>query len=156
MRVYLTLCGACVFLCVFTSHCVVFVFVCVFTSHCVVRACLYACLPHIVWCMHVCMCVYLTLCGACVFVCVFTSYCVVHAYLYACLPHTVWCVRAYVRVYLTLYSALADLGGGVRDARPPWASKFFRFHAVFGKIWRVHAPPGGFTPPLGKILDPPL
>ena len=43
---------------------------------------------------------------------------------------------------------LADLGGGVRDARPPpWASKFFRFHAVFGKIWRVHAPPGGFTPP---------
>ena len=38
--------------------------------------------------------------------------------------------------------------GGVRDARPPpWASKFFRFHAVFGKIWRVHAPPGGFTPP---------
>ena len=44
--------------------------------------------------------------------------------------------------------SLADLGGGgVRDARPPWASKFFRFHAVFGKIWRVHAPPGGFTPP---------
>ena len=37
--------------------------------------------------------------------------------------------------------------GGVRDARPPWASKFFRFHAVFGKIWRVHAPTGGFTPP---------
>ena len=35
----------------------------------------------------------------------------------------------------------------MRDARPPWASKFFRFHAVFGKIWRVHAPPGGFTPP---------
>ena len=31
--------------------------------------------------------------------------------------------------------------GGVRDARPPWASKFFRFHAVFGKIWRVHTPP---------------
>ena len=44
-------------------------------------------------------------------------------------------------------AALADLGGGVRDARPPWASKFFRFHAVLGKIWRVHAPPGGFTPP---------
>ena len=35
----------------------------------------------------------------------------------------------------------------MRDARPPWASKFFRFHAVFGKIWLVHAPPGGFTPP---------
>ena len=38
---------------------------------------------------------------------------------------------------------------GGREGRmpPPWASKFFRFHAVFGKIWRVHAPPGGFTPP---------
>ena len=52
--------------------------------------------------------------------------------------------------------AIGGSRGGVRDARPPWASKFFRFHAVFGKIWRVHAPPGGFTPPLGKILDPPL
>ena len=52
--------------------------------------------------------------------------------------------------------SLADLGGGVRDARPPWASKFFRFHAVFGKIWRVHAPLEGSRPPLGKILDPPL
>ena len=54
-------------------------------------------------------------------------------------------------------TALADLGGGAWGTHaPPWASKFFRFHAVFGKIWRVHAPPGGFTPPLGKILDPPL
>ena len=59
-------------------------------------------------------------------------------------------------VCIYAFISLADLGGGVRDARPPWASKFFRFHAVFGKIWRVHAPPGGFTPPLGKILDPPL
>ena len=45
----------------------------------------------------------------------------------------------------------ASIGGsrGGREGRtpPPWASKFFRFHAVFGKIWRVHAPPGGFTPP---------
>ena len=23
--------------------------------------------------------------------------------------------------------------GGARDARPPWGSKFFHFHAVFGK-----------------------
>ena len=58
--------------------------------------------------------------------------------------------------FRNIHQSFADLGGGVRDARPPWASKFFRFHAVFGKIWRVHAPPGGFTPPLGKILDPPL
>ena len=56
----------------------------------------------------------------------------------------------------SVYIFIGGSRGGVRDARPPWASKFFRFHAVFGKIWRVHAPPGGFTPPLGKILDPPL
>ena len=46
---------------------------------------------------------------------------------------------------------ILGIGGsrGGREGRtpPPWASKFFRFHAVFGKIWRVHAPPGGFTPP---------
>ena len=42
--------------------------------------------------------------------------------------------------------------GGVRDARPPRTSKFFRFHAVFGKIWRVHAPPGGFTPPPHSLI----
>ena len=63
-----------------------------------------------------------------------------------------------IKINLTFFSvifdhksiplSLADLGGG-REGRtpPPWASKFFRFHAVFGKIWRVHAPPGGFTPP---------
>ena len=51
---------------------------------------------------------------------------------------------------------VADLRGGVRDARPPpSASKFFQFHAVFGRIWQncVFTPPplGGFTPPpLGK------
>ena len=28
---------------------------------------------------------------------------------------------------------LADPRGGARDARPPWGSKFFHFHAVFGK-----------------------
>ena len=49
---------------------------------------------------------------------------------------------------LTSIQPIGGSRGGVRDARPPpWASKFFRFHAVFGKIWRVHAPPGGFTPP---------
>ena len=53
-------------------------------------------------------------------------------------------------------NALADLGGAWGTHAPPWASKFFRFHAVFGKIWRVHAPLEGSRPPLGKILDPPL
>ena len=42
---------------------------------------------------------------------------------------------------------------------PPWGSKFFQFHAVFGKIWqnRVWVPPlGSWCPLLGEILDPPL
>ena len=55
---------------------------------------------------------------------------------------------------MTIY--VADLGGaqGARAPRlPPLpAPKFFRFHAVFGKIWQNHmlAPPLGSWPPLGK------
>ena len=51
-------------------------------------------------------------------------------------------------------TAVADLGGAQGARPPPWAPKFFRFHAVFreifGKIvcWR--------PPPPGEILDPPL
>ena len=56
---------------------------------------------------------------------------------------------------------MADLRGGVRDARPPppWASKFFQFHAVFGRIWQncVFTPLlEGSRPHLGEILDPSL
>ena len=31
----------------------------------------------------------------------------------------------------------------------PWGSKFFQFHAVFGKIWqnRMLVPPGELVPP---------
>ena len=58
------------------------------------------------------------------------------------------------------YFAVADLRGGTGDARPlPRGSKFFRFHAVFGKFWqnRMLAPPlGSWRPLLGEILDPPL
>ena len=42
---------------------------------------------------------------------------------------------------------------------PPSGSKFFQFHAVFGKIWqnRMLAPPlESWRPLLGEILDPPL
>ena len=44
---------------------------------------------------------------------------------------------------------------------PPLGSKFFQFHAVFGKIWknRMLAPPPpleSWRPLLGEILDPPL
>ena len=53
--------------------------------------------------------------------------------------------------------ALADTRGGARDARPPpWGSKFFHFHAVFGKNVKNNSNFGSWCPPLGKILDPPL
>ena len=49
-------------------------------------------------------------------------------------------------------------GGRRGRAPPPWGSKFFRFHAVFGKFWqnRMLAPPGSWRPLLGEILDLPL
>ena len=39
--------------------------------------------------------------------------------------------------------------GVSKGARFPWGSKFFQFHAVFGKIWqnRMLAPPGELAPP---------
>ena len=39
--------------------------------------------------------------------------------------------------------AVADLHNKILDVRPPWGSKFFQFHAVFGKIKqnRMLAPP---------------
>ena len=46
--------------------------------------------------------------------------------------------------------ALADLGGGRRDARPPSGSNFLHFHAVFGKNWSnsmLAPPPLGLAPP---------
>ena len=51
-------------------------------------------------------------------------------------------------------------GGGVRDARPPLCVQILSISCSFwenlAKL-RVHAPPlGGFTPPLGEILDPSL
>ena len=48
--------------------------------------------------------------------------------------------------------SVADLGGRRGRAPPPRAPKFFRFHAVFGKIWqnRMLAPPWGVGAPLGK------
>ena len=55
--------------------------------------------------------------------------------------------------------AVANLHSKILDAHPPWGSKFFQFHAVFGKFWqnRMLAPPlGSWCPLLGEILDPPL
>ena len=61
------------------------------------------------------------------------------------------------------YISLASGGSkGGREGRtpPPSASKFFQFHAVFGRIWQncVFTPPPWrvHAPPLGEILDPSL
>ena len=58
--------------------------------------------------------------------------------------------------YCSHILSLADPRGGARDARPPWGSKFFHFHAVFGKNVKNNSNFGSWRPPLGKILDPPL
>ena len=52
---------------------------------------------------------------------------------------------------LNLYAhSLADPRGGARDARPPWGSKFFHFHAVFGKKLKNNSTFGSWRPPWGK------
>ena len=47
-------------------------------------------------------------------------------------------------------------GGRQGRAPPPWGSKFFHFHAVFGKKIENNSTFGSWRTPLGKILDPPL
>ena len=55
-------------------------------------------------------------------------------------------------VFPKIILSVADLRGGVRDARPPpSASKFFQFHAVFGRIGQNCV----FTPPLEGSRPPP-
>ena len=51
----------------------------------------------------------------------------------------------------TLTFAVADLWGGTGDARPAWESKFFQFHAVFGKFWQNRM----LAPPPGELAPPP-
>ena len=58
---------------------------------------------------------------------------------------------------VTVYSGGSK--GGAGDTRPPWGSKFFQFHAVFGKIRQIPMlalPLGSWSPLLREILDPPL
>ena len=65
------------------------------------------------------------------------------------------CLMCTSREYISSVGAfefkmLWHIGVREREARvPPWASKFFRFHAVFRKIWqnRMLAPPGELVPP---------
>ena len=46
--------------------------------------------------------------------------------------------------------SLADPRGGARDAPPPRGSKFFHFHAVFGKNVKNNSNFGSWRPPRGK------
>ena len=46
--------------------------------------------------------------------------------------------------------------GGRQGRAPPWGSKFFHFHAVFGKNLENNSNFRSWRTPLGKILDPPL
>ena len=52
--------------------------------------------------------------------------------------------------------SLADFRGGARDARPPWGSKFFHFHAVFGKNLKNNSNFGSWRTPLsgGSRISP--
>ena len=64
-----------------------------------------------------------------------------------------------ILISMQIHKTVADLHSKILDARPPWGSKFFQFHAVFGKFWQNHmlAPPlVSWRPLLGEILDPPL
>ena len=67
--------------------------------------------------------------------------------------------RKWLRTVLELKIALLSIGGskGGHQGRapPPWGSKFFHFHAVFGKKLKNNSTFGSWPPP-GKILDPPL
>ena len=52
---------------------------------------------------------------------------------------------------ITVSTSVADLHSKILDARPPWGSKFFQFHAVFGKIWQKRM----LAPPPGELAPPP-
>ena len=54
------------------------------------------------------------------------------------------------------YLTVADLHSKILDARLPWWSKSFQFHAVFGKFWQNRWRPLGSWRPPREILDPPL
>ena len=65
---------------------------------------------------------------------------------------------------LTICRSLFSGGGGIGGSKggapgtraPPGGSKFFHFHAVFGKKLKNNSTFGSWRTPLGKILDPPL
>ena len=61
--------------------------------------------------------------------------------------------------YATNIPSGGSKGGREERSSPPRGSKFFQFHAVFGKFWqnRMLTPPlEGWRSHLGEMLDPPL
>ena len=64
-----------------------------------------------------------------------------------------------ITVKISYPKAVADLRGARGTLAPPPGSKFFQFHAVFGKIWQnrmLAHPLGSWRSLIGEILDPPL
>ena len=59
-------------------------------------------------------------------------------------------------IVMYIVSIGGSKGGRQGRAPPPWGSKFFHFHAVFGKNLKNSSNFGSWRTPLGKILDPPL
>ena len=68
-----------------------------------------------------------------------------------------WCREKACVLMIWYWTPVADRHSKILDAP---GSKFFQFHAVFGKIWQnrmlAHLPPEGWRLHLGEILDPPL
>ena len=58
--------------------------------------------------------------------------------------------------FMHLLHSIGGSKGGRQGRAPPWGSKFFHFHAVFGKKLKNNSIFGSWRSPLGKILDPPL
>ena len=68
-------------------------------------------------------------------------------YLTSCDQNGMDVVSVVREVPFSLIVSLADPRGGARDARPPWGSKFFHFHAVFGKKLKNNSTFGSWRPP---------
>ena len=52
--------------------------------------------------------------------------------------------------HLASFQVCADPRGGATGTRPPWGSKSFHFHAVFGNKLKNNSTFGSWRPPRGK------
>ena len=65
--------------------------------------------------------------------------------------HCQWCLTLIINE-VSFKRIHWRIQGGRQERLPPWGSKFFHFHAVFGKNLKNNRNLGE----MGKILDPPL